>query len=74
MKLLNMQSSPLFPTLLLTSPSQAHIRIFLSIVFSNALNLRSTFSVRDQVSHPYTTRGKIIFMYTYRVVKHFLYQ
>jgi hypothetical protein len=28
-----------------------------------SLNLRSSFSVSDQISHPYTTTGKIIVLY-----------
>ena len=37
--------------------------IFLSTLFSNAVILRSDLSVSDQVSHPYKTTGKIIFLY-----------
>jgi hypothetical protein len=36
---------------------------FLSIMFSNTLNLRSSLVVRDQVSHPYKTTVKIIVLY-----------
>jgi hypothetical protein len=36
----------------------------LSTLFSNTLNLCSSLSVRDQVSHLYKTRGKtIVFLY-----------
>jgi len=38
--------------------------ILLSTLFSNALNLCSSLSVRDQVSHPYKTTGGIIELYT----------
>jgi hypothetical protein len=34
--------------------------IFLSTLFSNTLSLWSSLHVRDQVSHPYRTTGKII--------------
>jgi hypothetical protein len=34
--------------------------IFLSTLFSNTLSLFSSLNVRDQVSHPYRTTGKII--------------
>ena len=37
--------------------------LFLSTLFSNTLSLHSSLSVRDQVSHPYTTMGKIIVLY-----------
>ena len=36
---------------------------FLSTLFSNTLSLRSSLSVRDQVSHPYRTTGNIIVLY-----------
>jgi hypothetical protein len=47
------------------SPTSYHFipsgpNIFLSTLFSNALSLCSSLNVRDQVSHPYRTRGKII--------------
>jgi hypothetical protein len=35
--------------------------IHLNTLFSNTLSLRSSLNVRDQVSHPYRTRGKIIY-------------
>jgi len=37
--------------------------ILLNTLFSNTLGLRSTLNVSDQVSHPYTATGKIIFLY-----------
>jgi hypothetical protein len=37
--------------------------ILLSILFSNTLSLCSSLNVRDQVSHPYRIKGKIIFLY-----------
>jgi hypothetical protein len=40
-----------------------HPNIFLSTLFSNTLSLCSSLSVRDQVSHPYKTTGKIIILY-----------
>jgi hypothetical protein len=35
----------------------------LNILFSNTLSLCSSLNVRDQVSHPYRTTGKIIVLY-----------
>ena len=37
--------------------------MLLSTLFSNTLNLCSSISVRDQVSHPYKTTGRIIVLY-----------
>jgi hypothetical protein len=37
--------------------------ILLSTLFSNTLSLCSSHNVRDQVSHPYRTTGKIIVLY-----------
>ena len=37
--------------------------ILLSTLFSNTLSLRSSLNVSDQVSHPYKTTGRIIFLY-----------
>jgi hypothetical protein len=37
--------------------------ILLSTLFSNTLSLSSSLSVRDKVSHPYRTTGKIIVFY-----------
>jgi hypothetical protein len=36
--------------------------ILLSSLFSNAFSLCSSLNVRDQVSHPYRTKGKIIYL------------
>ena len=38
--------------------------ILLSILFSNTFSLRFSLNVRDQVSHPYKTKGKIRLLYT----------
>jgi phosphate starvation-inducible membrane PsiE len=47
------------------SPTSCHFgpNILLSILFSNTLNLCSSLNVRDKVSHPYRTTGKIIVFY-----------
>jgi hypothetical protein len=37
--------------------------ILLNILFSNTLSLRSSLNDSDQVSHPYKTTGKIMFLY-----------
>jgi len=37
--------------------------ILLGTLFSNTLSLRSSLNVSDQVSHPYKTTGKIIYLY-----------
>jgi hypothetical protein len=37
--------------------------ILLSTIFSNSQSLRYSLNVSDQVSHPYTTWGKIIRLY-----------
>jgi len=37
--------------------------ILLNTLFSNTLSLCSSLNVKDQVSHPYKTRGKIIVLY-----------
>ena len=37
--------------------------ILLSTLFSNTLGLPSSLNVSDQVSHPYTTTGKLIVLY-----------
>jgi hypothetical protein len=42
------------------TPSLLGPNIPLSTLFSNTLSLCSSLSVRDQVSHPYKTTGKII--------------
>jgi hypothetical protein len=48
-----------------SSPASHHLcpNILLSILFSNTLNLCSTISVRDQVSHPYKIKCKIMILY-----------
>jgi hypothetical protein len=58
MKLLVMQFSPVSLTSSLFSPN-----ILLNTLFSNTLSLCSFLNVRDQVSHPYGTTGKIIVLY-----------
>jgi len=50
--------SPLSFTSFLFGPN-----IFLSTLFSNNHCLRSSLNVSDQVSHPYKTTGKIMFLY-----------
>jgi len=47
-------------------------KVFLSTLFSNALGQCSSLNVRDQVSHPYDTTGKITFctfqsLYSYSI-------
>jgi hypothetical protein len=37
--------------------------ILLSTLLLNTFNLYSSLSVRDQVSHPYKTAGKMVFVY-----------
>ena len=37
--------------------------ILLNTLFSNTLSLRSSLNLSDQVSHPYKTTGRIIFLY-----------
>jgi hypothetical protein len=49
-------------------PTSCHSSLFgpnipLSTLFSNTLSLCSSLNVRDQVSHPYRTTGKIIALY-----------
>jgi hypothetical protein len=43
-----------------TTPSLFSPNILLSSLYSNTLSLCYSHNVRDQVSHPYKTRGKII--------------
>jgi phosphate starvation-inducible membrane PsiE len=52
------------------SPASCHFTLFvsnilLSALFSNTLILYSSPNVRDQVSHPYKTTGKIIGFFLY---------
>jgi hypothetical protein len=58
MKLLIMQFSRTPVTTSLFGPN-----ILLNTPFSNTLSPCSSLSVRDQVSHPYRTTGKIIILY-----------
>jgi hypothetical protein len=58
MKLPIVQLSPLFPSSFL-GPN-----ILLSTLFSSTLSLRSSLNVRDKVSHPYKTTGRIMVLYT----------
>jgi hypothetical protein len=57
MKLLNMRFSPT------SCQSLFGPNILLSILFSNTLSIGSSLNVRDKVSHPYRTSGKIIILY-----------
>lgn len=57
MKLLSVK---IFCILLLFSPCP---EIFFGVLFLNALNLCLSLKVRDQISHPYKTRGKITILY-----------
>jgi hypothetical protein len=41
--------------------------MLLNTLFSNTLSLCSSLKVRDQVSHPYRTRGKIIVLYISKI-------
>jgi hypothetical protein len=45
------------------TPSLFGRNILLSTLFSNTLSLCSSLNVRDHVSHPYRSRGKIIVFY-----------
>jgi len=42
--------------------------ILLSTLFSNTLNLRSSLNMRDQVSHPYKTKGEISVLYILTII------
>jgi len=44
------------------SPASCYL-FFIKVQMFISLNRYSSFSVRDQVSHPYKTRGKIIVLY-----------
>jgi hypothetical protein len=57
-KLLVMQFFPLSRHLI-----SLRSKIFLSTLFSNTLSLWPSLNVRDLVSHPYRTTGKIIVLY-----------
>jgi hypothetical protein len=41
-----------------------HQNIILNALFSNALSLCFSLNLRDQISHPYRTTGKIFVLYT----------
>jgi hypothetical protein len=56
-----LQFSPL--TCYLVISSLLGPNFFLNVLFLNTLSLRSSLNVSDQVSHPYKTTGKIIFLY-----------
>jgi hypothetical protein len=58
MKILIMKFSPVSSHFIPLGPD-----IVLNILFSNTINLYSSVNVRDQVSHPYKTTGKIIDLY-----------
>jgi hypothetical protein len=58
MKLLIMQFPPPPVTSSLFGPN-----ILLNTLFSNTLSLCSSLNVRDQVSHPYRRKDKIIVLY-----------
>jgi hypothetical protein len=45
------------------TPSLFGPNILLNTLFSNTLSLCSSLAVRDHVSHPYRTTGKIIVVY-----------
>jgi hypothetical protein len=51
----------IFSSTLLLPPSW--VQIFSSPPCSKTFNLHSSLTVRDQVSHPYKTRGKIIVLH-----------
>jgi hypothetical protein len=58
MKFLIVQLPPFSFTSSLVGPN-----ILLRTLFSNTLSLYSSLSVRDQVSHPYKTTGRIMVVY-----------
>jgi hypothetical protein len=58
MKLLIMQFSPTSCHFIFFGPN-----ILFNTLFSNTLSLCSSLNVRDQVTHPYKTRGKNIVLY-----------
>ena len=62
--------SALLSSLLQSSVASALLgpNILLSTLFTNTLSLRSSLSVKDQVSHPYKTTGKIRILYILLVV------
>ena len=46
------------------------LNILLNTLFSNTLSLRSSLNVIDQLSHPYKTTGKIIFLYFIHTIQY----
>jgi hypothetical protein len=58
MKLCNFLHSPVTSSLL--GPN-----ILLKTLFSNTLSLCTSLSMRDQVSHPYKTTGRIVVLYIF---------
>jgi hypothetical protein len=58
MKLLIMQFPPISRHFTLLDPN-----ILFSTLLSNTLSLCSPLNIREQVSHPYRTTGKIIVLY-----------
>jgi hypothetical protein len=44
--------------------------VLLNTLFSNTLSLCSSLNFRDQVSHPYRTKGNIIVLYLKRTTRH----
>jgi hypothetical protein len=65
--------NPFHSILAIYSPSRTNI--LLSTLFSDSLNLSSSLHIRDKLSHPYRTKGKIIvlhiltFMFSHRRLK-----
>jgi hypothetical protein len=58
-----MQSSPASATSSLLGPN-----FLLSTLFSDALNLCYSLSIRNQVTHPYKTTGKITILDSYNLL------
>jgi hypothetical protein len=54
-----------FSSLLCSLLHSCYPNNLLSTLFSNSLSLCSSLSVRDQVSYPYKTTGKIIVLYIF---------
>jgi hypothetical protein len=57
--------APRYPVFSSLPPLPSHLGpdILFSTLFSNTLNLCSSLSVRDQISPPYQTPGKIMVLY-----------
>jgi hypothetical protein len=49
--------------MMMMTSSLLGLDILLNTLFSNTISLCSSLNVRDQVSHPYKTTGKIIVQY-----------